>query len=52
MNTESILRALLQASETRDAAIIKAHVDHATTLRQLVEKVLAAQAGATVEPLP
>ena len=41
MNLEVILRSLLLASETRDAAIIKAHVEHATTVRQLLEKSLA-----------
>ena len=35
---EATLRALSQAMETRDAAIIKAHVECFNSVRQLIEK--------------
>lgn len=40
MSPESVLRSILQAEETFAAAVIKAHVEKAAALRQLLEKMV------------
>ena len=38
MNPEAMLRNILQAAETKHAAIIKAEQDYSAALRQLLDK--------------
>ncbi len=45
MNPDAMLRSILQAVETKHAAILKAEQEYATALRQLLDKGLKQPEG-------
>lgn len=50
MNAEALLRNILQAAETKHAAIIKAEQDYSATLRQLLDRGIKVPEQAEAQP--
>lgn len=50
MNPEALLRNILQAAETKHAAVIKAEQDYSAALRQLLDKGVKTPEPADAQP--